>query len=118
MPPVAAERLRRDAHPGRALAALVLGDVDEARHPPHDGLVVAELDDLAGRAVLLDVRLEDRVEHLVRRQALVVALVGAQLGRRRLGDDGLGDDLAPGPLVDVPAQARRPSVFSTSLMTA
>ena len=65
---------------------------------PHDGLVGAELDDLAGRAVLLDVGLEDRVEHLVRRQALVVALVGPQLGRRRLRDDGLGDQLPTGPL--------------------
>ena len=63
---------------------------------PHDRFVVAELDDLAGGAVVLDVELEDRVEHVVGRQALVVALIGAQLGRRRLGDHVLGDDLAPG----------------------
>ena len=34
-PPVAAERARRDLDPGRRLAALVLGPVDQREHPLH-----------------------------------------------------------------------------------
>ena len=86
------ERLGGDPHPGRGLAALVLGQVDQAHHPGHQLLVEARFDQLAGGQVALHVGLEDRVEHLVGRQALVVALVGAQLGRRRLGQHRLGDD--------------------------
>ncbi len=44
------------------------------------------------------------IELLVRREALVVALVGAQLGRRRLGEDVLGDELAAGAVVAVAAE--------------
>ena len=39
-------------------------------------------DEVAPGEVVLDVGLEERVEHVVGRQGLVVALVGAQLGRR------------------------------------
>ena len=61
-------------------------------------------DDLGRRPVVLHVGLEDRVQHVVGRQALVVTLVGPQLGRRRLGEHRLGDDLPAGRVVDVPAQ--------------
>ena len=56
----------------------------------HELGVEALLDQLAAGAVVLDVGLEDRVEHLVGRQRLVVALVGSQLGRRRLGEHRSG----------------------------
>ncbi len=52
----------------------------------HQGGVEPLGDELAAREVVLDVRLEQRVEHLVGRQRLVVALAGTQLGRRRLGE--------------------------------
>ena len=51
-------------------------------------------DDLGRARVLLDVGLEDRVEHVVRRQRVLVGLVVAQLGRRRARDDPLGDHAA------------------------
>ena len=79
--------------------------------------VVAGSHDVLGGQVLLDVELEDGIEHLVRREALVVALVGPQLGRRRLEQHALGDDLAAGPLVAVPAEAYTRSL-ATSLITA
>ena len=61
--------------PGRALPALVLGQVDEPGHPADHGLVEAGADELACGEVVLDVGLENRVEHLVGRQAVDVALV-------------------------------------------
>ena len=45
----------------------------------------------ADRAVLLDVGLEDRVEHLVGRQRVLVRLVGPELGRGRARERALGD---------------------------
>src|SRR5205085_72410 len=88
---VLAEGLRRDAYAGRGLTPLVLGPVDEGDDPADQSRVVAGLGQLAGREVVLDVGLEDWVELLVRRQGLVVTLVGSQLGRRRLGEHRLGD---------------------------
>ena len=80
--------------PGGLLAALVLGEVDEPDHALDVGGGQAARDELLAPEVLLDVALEDRVEDLVGRQRVLVALVGAQLGRRRAGDDrssGTGD---------------------------
>ena len=56
-------------------------------------------DDRRDRRVVLDVALEDRVEYVVGRQALVVALVGSQLGRRRLFEHVGGNDVATGAFV-------------------
>ena len=86
------------------MAALVLVDVDELCDPADDRLVVTELDDLAGCPVVLHVEPQDRVEHFVGRQALVVTLVRPQLGRRRLGEHALVDDGAPRSRVDEAAQ--------------
>ena len=57
---------------------------------PTDRAVEAARDDLVDRQVLLDERLEDRVEHLVGRQRIGVLLVGAQLGARRALDHARG----------------------------
>ena len=73
--------------------------------------------DLLGREVVLDVGLDQRVELRVRRQRLVVALLVAQLGRRRALDDRGGDQLLAGPLVDV-AGEREDERLGTSLMGA
>ena len=81
--PVAAERLRADLDPGRRLAALVLGAVDEPDHLVDDLLGQAAADQLLAALVLLDVGLEDRVEQVVGRQRVLVALVRLQLRRRR-----------------------------------
>ena len=70
----------------------------------HQVGVEAHRHQLGAGAVVLDVGLEDRVEHLVGRQGLVVALVGAQLGRGRLGEHVLGDERPSGPGVAVAAQ--------------
>src|SRR5215212_10546649 len=82
-PPIPPERLRRDLYPRRVLASLVLGQVDEAQHAVDVAGVVARPDDLVAAHVLLDVGLEDGVEDRVRRERVLVALVGAQLGTRR-----------------------------------
>src|SRR5437763_10965422 len=91
--PVLAEGLRGDANADRRLAALVLGEIDKSHDPCNYLGVEAHLDQLACSVVALDVRLEDRVEHFVRGERLVVALVGSKLGRRRLGQYRLRDDL-------------------------
>ncbi len=66
--------------------------------------VEAGVDDLADGAVVDDERLEERVEHVVGGKALVVALVGTQLGRGRLHQHRLGDDGAARHAISVPAQ--------------
>ena len=47
-------------------------------------------DDRVGRLVMLDVALQDVVEHVVGRQRILIGLVRPQLGRRRLGQDASG----------------------------
>ena len=57
--------------------------------------------DLGRRAIVLDVGLDDRVEHVVGRQRLVIPLVLAQLGAGRPVDHPTaGSPLAPGTLVE------------------
>src|SRR3954471_11243591 len=90
-PAVLAERLRSDAYADRGLPPLVLGDVDQPHDPLHRFRVEAEIDQLRDREVVLHVPLDDGVEDLVRRQALVVSLVGPQLGGGRLGQDRFRD---------------------------
>ena len=73
--PVAAERARGDLDPGRRLAALVLGEVDEADRAV-DLLLGQPLgDQLLAAVVELDVALQDPVEQLVGGQRVLVALV-------------------------------------------
>src|SRR3954452_8913375 len=79
--PVAVERLRRDADARWRLAALVLGQVDQTDHAADLLLVEPTGAQFFGIEVLLDVALEDRVQNVVRRQRLVVALLVAELGR-------------------------------------
>ena len=83
--PILAERLGRDTNTGRRLPALVLGPVDERCHPGDEVGANPALDHIGDRAVMEHERFEQRVEDLVGRQALIVTLIGAQLGRRRLG---------------------------------
>ena len=71
---VLAERLRRDTNPDRSLATLPLGDVDQARDAVDEHRIEAGLDQLGPCEIAFDVRREDRVEQLVRRKVLVVAL--------------------------------------------
>src|SRR5262252_10028003 len=63
--PVPPKCTRRDLDSGGALASLVLTGVDKADHPPHDPGLVAGGDQLLEAAVVLDVGLEDRIQHLV-----------------------------------------------------
>ena len=80
--------------PGRGLPALVLVAVDHARDAAREVGVVPARDQLDDREVVFDVALDDRVEHVVRRQRVGVELAGRQLRRRRLLDDGARNDLA------------------------
>ena len=88
---VAAEIALADLDPGRRLAALVFGaqqlalDVGDQRF----GLA-GRGGGFGDRQLALDQRLEDPVEHRIRRQAVLVLLVGAKLGRGRLVDHPLG----------------------------
>src|SRR5205809_76316 len=75
-----AERFRRNLDAGWGLAALVLAAIDHQDDAADDVTIVAEADDLFQAAVFFDVGVEDRVEHLVGRQAIDILLIGAQLG--------------------------------------
>src|SRR5918995_5677119 len=102
---VAAKRAGGDLYAGRNLAALVLGPVDQTYGALHVLLVKAGGNDLAYPLILFDVGLEDRIEDLVRRQGVGVALVFSKLGRRLLGEDRLGDNLTSLHLVYVAGNA-------------
>src|SRR5439155_1739439 len=81
------ERLGAELDPRRGLAALVLGAVDHRDRTLDYVAVEAVGRELLAGAVLLDVGLEHAVERGVRRQRVLVELVGAQLGARRAVDD-------------------------------
>src|SRR4029077_13433658 len=89
--PVTSEGARGDLDPGRSLAALVLGEVDEA-----DGAVdlrggEALGDQLLAALIELDVAAQDAVEQLVGGQGVLIDLIGAQLGGGWALDDRSGD---------------------------
>src|SRR5690606_3108466 len=81
--PVAAERAAADANSRGCLAAFVFAAFDEFQHPRDDFPVEAALGDLVHREVFLDESGKNRVENLVGRQGIAVALVRAQFRRRR-----------------------------------
>ena len=83
---IATEVAARDLGSRRVLAAFVLGLVDQGDDAMHEIGVVALGDDGRGAEVALDVRIEHRVEQVVRRQRVRVELSGTQLSRRRLAD--------------------------------
>src|SRR6266511_5606732 len=87
--PVLAEAAVRDAYAERRLTSLVFRRADEL----HDMLDVrfrkSTLDDFFGARVFFDVRLQDRVEHGIAREALLVGLIRLELGRRRAFDHAL-----------------------------
>src|SRR6478736_616720 len=65
---VLAERLGRHAYARRRLATLVLVAVDHPRDASHEIGIVPELDQLTDGEVALHVALDDRIEHVVRRE--------------------------------------------------
>src|SRR5437016_4168662 len=103
-PPVLAEGLVRDPHARGRLAPLVLVAIDQLCDAPSEIAVEAARDELGDRLVILDVSLDDGIEHLVGGERVGVLLIRAQFRRRRLVDDRLGDDFAPGTRVEVTAQ--------------
>src|SRR5690606_5189618 len=92
--PVAAERAAADANSRGCLAAFVFAAFDEFQHPRDDFPVEAALGDLVHREVFLDESGKNRVENLVGRQGIAVALVRAQFCRWRTLYDARRYDLA------------------------
>src|SRR6266496_243707 len=85
--PILAETARRDPDADRGLPSLVFVDLDEAYHAAHVLRVVAHRDDFYRALVQLDVGFENAVERIVRRQRVLIDLVGPQLRGRSAGDD-------------------------------
>src|SRR5205809_2980546 len=67
-PPVAAERLGAELHPGRRLSALVLGAVDHRERAVDDLGIEPVAGQVLARLIELDVRLENSVELRIGRQ--------------------------------------------------
>lgn len=110
-----AEGARAHAQYGRGLRALVLAAEDHALDAVNQlgtaGLAQQLGHKALGRAVFgggqvpaFDGVFEDFVQHRIGRQAVLVLLVGRQLGRGRLVDDGLGNQLSARTVVDVARQ--------------
>src|SRR5215472_16821546 len=93
---VAAEILQRHLDAGRRLPALVLGKMQHALDL-HDCLAVeAFRHDLGDRLLALDQTFEDLIEHIVRRQRVLVGLVLAQLRAGRTRENAVWDHRAVG----------------------
>src|SRR5271157_2367074 len=87
--PAGSEGARGDFEGWGGLLALELGGADQLQNLAYGALLKALGYDFLGRLALLDMQLENPVEQLVRREAVLVGLVGAQLGGRGLGENGL-----------------------------
>src|SRR5258706_7237102 len=81
--PARSESARRNFQARRGLLAFKLGVPDHAQNAPHRRGVVSVLQNLAFGFASLHVALEDFVEDLVRRQRILIRLVGPQFGGRR-----------------------------------
>ena len=86
--PAEAEGLRRDLDARRRLAAFVLAEIDPPDDVDDDRALEPERRDRIDVELASDVRIDDRVERLVRRQRVGVELIRPQLGRRRVGSPG------------------------------
>ena len=107
--PVLAKAAPRDAHADGRLAALVLVDLQQARYTLHVGARKAGAHDVFQRLIVLHVALDNGIQHLVGRQAVLVGLVRPQLGTGRAGNDALGDGVgthAIGVVGIAPARTR------------
>jgi hypothetical protein len=80
-----------DAYPDRRLAPLVFIDLDQARNPLHVFLPIAGCQDFGDALVFFHLHLHDPVQYLVRRQRILIGLVGPQFGRRRARQNALRD---------------------------
>src|SRR3954462_2537710 len=94
---ILAEAARRDLHTGWRLAALVFGAVQQAPDAVDGVALETPCHDVVDAEIEFNQTFENAVEDLVRRQAVLVGLVGPELGARRLGDDALGNDHAGRP---------------------
>src|SRR5450432_3447176 len=92
--PLLADEPRRYLHARRGLATFVFGAFEQTPDAIDGCVIEALFRQLVGREIALDQPAQDRVEHGIRRQRVLVFLVGPQFGRRRLGDDALGNDHA------------------------
>ncbi len=107
-----AERLLRDLQHRRRLLTLVLAAFDKLQHPPHQRQIDRIpcrrplRNDLLRRAIPLHISLQNRIEDLIRRQRVRIALPRPQLRRGRLGNRVRRDHLAPP--VGIPRQRIHP----------
>src|SRR5688572_18729886 len=95
-----AERLLGNLDARCRLPALVFGDVEHPLDLLDECKVETALrapDDLGYPQLFLDQPLEDLVEDRVRREGILVGLIGPQLRARRLVDDRLRNDWALRP---------------------
>jgi len=76
--------------------------LDFVQDPENLFRIVPGGDNFGGRGFLFEVHLQDRVHYFVWRQAVLVELVGGELGGWFLVDDLAWNDLASGFFVHVP----------------
>src|SRR5579871_74718 len=89
--PVPAEGSATDPDAGGRLTTLVLVAFHQIENPPYRRPIEAACGNLIDRQILFNESLEDRIQNLVRRQAVSILLVGPELGGGRPIDDSRGD---------------------------
>ena len=81
-----------NAHAHWRLPALVFVAINQLEHTRHVCHCKAHGQYVCAPQILLDVGGHNRVQHCVVRQAILIRLIGTQLGRRRPRNDALRDD--------------------------
>ena len=76
--PVFTEASLSDARAYGRLAALVFTQADKMHHAAHVGFCIVHAQNLAERQIVLHIRFDDAIEYHVRRQIILIGLVGAK----------------------------------------
>src|SRR5258707_1062320 len=89
-PPPHTECFPRNLQSGRSLLPLVFRAIDHAHHLSHKAQIKPPLSRyLLGSFAVLNIVLQNRVQHIIRRETVCVLLVGPQLGGGWLIERGL-----------------------------
>ena len=67
---------------------------------------MTEFNDFGRGAILFDIQRQDRIKYVIRRKALIIALIGTKFGRRWFGEHRFGDDFATSTLIDIATQTK------------
>ncbi len=81
-----------DFKSGSRLIAFVFVSIDPGKDIPDQSRFKSHADDFIKSLEILDAGLKDGIQHFIRRQIVLIGLVGFEFGRWRFFQNALGDD--------------------------